>query len=337
MSDRAASTWWTLTTNTTLRGWQAPAIRSTASQQAPPQNIQARVQDLGYISGGLTGTAFDGRSNYNSLQVTVRKQFSHGFTMQAAYTWSKDLGDLTGSAANSGDPTNLAQQYGPVGFSRPQRLIINYAYDLPFGRHDGAAGYLLNGWNVSGVTTIQNGTPLTITDGGGGSIFGVTTSRAQMCPGATYASGSYSGRRGIAAGRRERRSRLHQRERLLYRGSAADRKRHGLWQRRNWHSARTGPVQLRRSLIKTTRIRERHTRSIPGGVLQLLQSPAVLQPGDSCGVDPGEFRADHHDVHGGPAGYTVRTEVQLLNRTFVKLQLDQPGFLPEGEGRAFAG
>jgi hypothetical protein len=157
------------------------------------QNLQARVLDLGYISGGLTGTAFDGKSNYNSLQITVRKQFSHGFTMQAAYTWSKDLGDLTANAANSGDPTNLAQQYGPVAFSRPQRVIINYAYDLPFGRHDGAAGYLLNGWNLSGVTTIQNGTPLTITDGAGGSIFGLATSRAQMCPGATYQSVVTSG------------------------------------------------------------------------------------------------------------------------------------------------
>ncbi len=36
-------------------------------------NIDARVQYLGYIAGGLTGTAFDGKSNYNSLQVTVRK------------------------------------------------------------------------------------------------------------------------------------------------------------------------------------------------------------------------------------------------------------------------
>jgi Carboxypeptidase regulatory-like domain/TonB dependent receptor-like, beta-barrel len=168
------------------------------------QNIQARVRDLGYISGGLTGTAFDGKSFYNSLQITVRKQFSHGFTMQGAYTWSKDLADLTGSAGNSGDPTNLAQQYGPVGFSRPQRLIINYAYDLPFGRHDGAAGYLLNGWNLSGVTTIQSGTPLTITDGGGGSIFGLSTSRAQMCPGATYATavtpGGVESRLGGASG-----------------------------------------------------------------------------------------------------------------------------------------
>jgi hypothetical protein len=157
------------------------------------QNVAARVQDLGYLSGGLTGTAFDGKSNYNSLQVTLRKQFSHGLTMQAAYTWSKDLGDLTLNAANSGDPTNLAQQYGPVGFSRPQRFIINYSYDLPLGKHDGAVGYLLNGWQWSGVTTIQDGTPLTITDANGATIYGVNTSRAEYCPGSTVNSAITSG------------------------------------------------------------------------------------------------------------------------------------------------
>jgi hypothetical protein len=161
-------------------------------------NVNARVQYLGYISGGLTGTAFDGRSNYNSLQVTARKQLSHGLTVQAAYTWSRDMGNMnstvaSASSGNSGDPTNLNQQYGQVYFSRPQRLILNYAYNLPLGTHQGIAGYLLNGWNWSGVTTIQGGTPLTITDATGGSIFGTTTSRAQMCPGATYGTAVTSG------------------------------------------------------------------------------------------------------------------------------------------------
>jgi hypothetical protein len=157
-------------------------------------NVDARVQYLGYISGGLTGTAFDGKSNYNSLQVTVRKQYSYGLTMQASYTFSKDLGDLTGNAGNSGDPTNLGQQYGPVGFSRPQRFIVNYAYDLPFGtNHQGLMKYLAEGWNLSGVTTVQDGTPLTFTDTKGGSIYGISTSRAEMCPGATYQSAITSG------------------------------------------------------------------------------------------------------------------------------------------------
>jgi Carboxypeptidase regulatory-like domain len=167
-------------------------------------NAELRVPYLGYTPPGVDETAFDGISNYNSLQVTLRKQFSHGFLMQASYTYSKDLSDiaaiLSGSGANSNLPTALAQQYGPVGFSHPQRFVINYSYDLPFGQHTGALGILANAWNVSGVTTVQDGTPLTITDQGGGTVYDqgtYDTARAQMCPGATYGSVATSG--GVAS------------------------------------------------------------------------------------------------------------------------------------------
>jgi len=156
-------------------------------------NVSLRVPYLGYQPVGLQGTAFDGISNYNSLQVTLRKQFSHGFLMQAAYTYSKDLADINyiaGAAeygANYNDPHNLGQQYGAVPYNRPQRLVVNYSYDLPFGTHQGAAGKLLGGWNVSGVTTVQDGTPMTITDPSAGTIYGTTAgSTAQLCPGQTY-------------------------------------------------------------------------------------------------------------------------------------------------------
>ena len=156
-------------------------------------NINLRVPYLGYTPVGLQGTAFDGTSNYNSLQVTLRKQFSHGLMMQAAYTWSKNLTDLGGTgtsieSANSNNPSNFSQQYGPTFFSRPQRFTVNYTYDLPLGEHHGPAGILLNGWTVAGVTTIQDGNPLTIMDAGAGSIYGGSaTARAQLCPGMTGA------------------------------------------------------------------------------------------------------------------------------------------------------
>ena len=54
-------------------------------------NVALRVPYVGYAPAGLQATAFDGISNYNSLQVTVRKQYSHGVTLQGAYTWSKSL------------------------------------------------------------------------------------------------------------------------------------------------------------------------------------------------------------------------------------------------------
>jgi hypothetical protein len=48
-------------------------------------------------------------------------------------------------------------------------------------------GTLINGWNLSGLTTVQDGTPLTITDGSGATIYGLQNSRAQMCSGMKYA------------------------------------------------------------------------------------------------------------------------------------------------------
>jgi hypothetical protein len=46
---------------------------------------------LGYSPTGMQITEFNGSSNYNSLQVTVRKQVTHGLSLQGAYTWSKAM------------------------------------------------------------------------------------------------------------------------------------------------------------------------------------------------------------------------------------------------------
>jgi hypothetical protein len=115
-------------------------------------------------------------------------------SLQASYTFSKNLTTLgAGDSSNSNDPLDQDQQYGPTGWNRPHRFIMNYQYELPFGTHQGAKGKLLSGWSVSGITTIQTGIPLTITDSQAGFIYGNTGGRAQMCEGATYASIPTSG------------------------------------------------------------------------------------------------------------------------------------------------
>jgi Carboxypeptidase regulatory-like domain len=141
-------------------------------------NTAFRVPVVGYEPIGLQSSDNNGYSNYNSLQVTVRHQFSHGLTFQSAYTWDKNLSDIF--YANTGDindalalrsPAGLngprTGQYGRVSFDRQQRLAINYSYDLPFG--SGTSGIeekLIKGWNVSGVTIAQSGDPLTFIDPG---------------------------------------------------------------------------------------------------------------------------------------------------------------------------
>jgi hypothetical protein len=185
-------------------------------------NVNLRVPYLGFAASGFQGTGFDGISNYNSLQATVRHTLSHGVSFQASYTWSKDLTDLVGYGANYNNASSLSQQYGQAYFNRPQRFVVNYSWDLPFGHPRGLVGKLVDGWNLSGVTVVQNGTPLTFTDGRSGSIFGVSgpistaptlntvtfgavnAGRAQLCPGATYGalttSGGVESRLGGASG-----------------------------------------------------------------------------------------------------------------------------------------
>ena len=167
------------------------------------KNAIYRVPYLGYAPLELQGTGYDLVYNYNSLQVTLRKRFSHGLAMQAAYTWNKDLTNISQDGqANLGNPSNIWSQYGPSGMVRPQRFVVNYTYDLPFGNHMGALGKLTTGWQLAGVTVIQGGVPLTITNTAGGTVYtgGAQAgtgeggnSPAQLCPGFTYSTMQTSG------------------------------------------------------------------------------------------------------------------------------------------------
>ena len=158
------------------------------------QNASARVPNLGFTPIGLQQNGFDGVYNYNSLQATVRRQFASGLGFQAAYTWSKNLSTIGYTAANLNNPMDMQQQYGPTPYSRPHRFVVSYQYALPFNA-SGAAGKFVEGWSVSGLTMAQQGNPLTIIDGRGGTIYsggppsnGVEkgASRAQLCPGVTH-------------------------------------------------------------------------------------------------------------------------------------------------------
>jgi hypothetical protein len=156
-------------------------------------NAAARVPYLGYLPNGFQQNGFDGVYNYNSMQVTVRKNLSHGLGFQAGYTFSKNMSTVAWDAANINLSTDMAQQYGQTPYSRPHRFVLNYQYELPF-KGKGIVNALVGGWTVSGLTTIQSGNVLTLFDNRGGGVYGTPgtgtvengLSRAQLCPGFTY-------------------------------------------------------------------------------------------------------------------------------------------------------
>ncbi len=149
------------------------------------QNVILRVPNLGI---NAQNPIFATKENYkfNSLQVTVRKQLSHGLQMQASYTWSRAF--ITQPFGINTAPY-LAHFYEPNNNYRPQRLVINYLWNLPTGHPKGALRHLVADWSLSGVTTIQGGQNLSITDTLGSIFFGgagLTGSTGNICPGKTY-------------------------------------------------------------------------------------------------------------------------------------------------------
>jgi len=102
-------------------------------------------------------------SSYHSLQISANRRMNHGLTFGLAYTWSKTMADnATDRSSASYDSFNRSLDKGPASFSRPQILGFNYVYDLPFySNQQGLVGHVLGGWEVSGLTSLVSGNPLT--------------------------------------------------------------------------------------------------------------------------------------------------------------------------------
>ncbi len=190
------------TTNTALLASATNPINGITDNTVA--NAGLRVPILGFAPNGLTSIESYGFSMYNGLQITVKRQISHGIQFQGAYTWGKNLTDVEGVGfnsvflggdGNSNDPNDRHQRWGPADFDRTQRFVLTYLWDIPHPHGEGFINRkLLSGWSFSGVTIFQSGLPVTITDPTGGTIFGsASTSRAELCPGSTQAQVATSG------------------------------------------------------------------------------------------------------------------------------------------------
>ncbi len=111
-----------------------------------------------------------GVSNYNGLEVDVRRQLSHGLQLRGVYTFASNLDN--GSAWNTSVsantpayvmyPGNPALDYGPAATNIRHAAAINGTWELPFSQAllaKPVAKQLLGGWSLSGIATLQSGFP----------------------------------------------------------------------------------------------------------------------------------------------------------------------------------
>ncbi len=145
--------------------------------------------------------ANDAYSHYNALQTTISRRWSAGY-FQAAYTWSRSTdATSTGNPAFNtafNDETTLNDSRGLSDFDRTHRLVISHVYNLPFfQRSSGFVHAALGGWEVSGITIFQSGTPFSIYDTASGTAFlgqgSTSTLTASLASGGSIANGYTTG------------------------------------------------------------------------------------------------------------------------------------------------
>jgi hypothetical protein len=128
--------------------------------------------------------AGDGRSNYNSWEIELQKRFSNGMLFDVNYAFARAFSYQAQASDPVANPL-WRYDYGPVA-AQPRHIFHwNYVYETPFGRDKrwGASAprvvnALIGGWQLSGIGTLQSGTPLTVTAGVGQSPTGASTNRA---------------------------------------------------------------------------------------------------------------------------------------------------------------
>ncbi|MBV9744209.1 MAG: hypothetical protein JO099_10620, partial [Acidobacteriia bacterium] len=120
-------------------------------------------------------------SNYNGLVLTGKYQGRRGIFLQASYTYGKSLDNSSSWSVPSSpnnqpngvaDPRNLALERGPSNFDIRHRAVVYYIIDVPVGPGHSLLGWkngfnraIFGGWQASGITTVQSGSPFTVYNG----------------------------------------------------------------------------------------------------------------------------------------------------------------------------
>jgi hypothetical protein len=111
----------------------------------------------------------------------VNKKLRHGLAFQAAYTWSKNLDYTSGTGGLSSldlgflsnDSTNPAQARGLNDFDRTHRFVTSAVYTAPsLDAGPRALRAALSKWQLSAISVLQSGTPITVVDSSAGSVYG---------------------------------------------------------------------------------------------------------------------------------------------------------------------
>jgi hypothetical protein len=117
-----------------------------------------------------------GGSHYDSMQTTLDRRFSQGFSLQMAYTWSKAIGAVPQENSDQSPSIQLFEYYylnrARLGIDRPHNFHLSAINELPFGKGrkwlngGGVASAIAGGWQINAIFSRQSGVPFSATASG---------------------------------------------------------------------------------------------------------------------------------------------------------------------------
>ncbi|AFL88439.1 putative collagen-binding protein [Terriglobus roseus DSM 18391] len=144
--------------------------------------VNPLVSNLAYFTN--TGTA-----NNNQLLAGLRKQMSHGFSIDASFQWAKTMDQ--GSSPYYTDPYsfNPSLAYGRSDYNFGKAAKVFGMWQPRFFKGHGFAHSIADGWTVSGIYNFHTGFPFTPTyNVPGGNLYYGTSGYTTLRP--TFYSGT---------------------------------------------------------------------------------------------------------------------------------------------------
>ena len=144
------------------RNINQPLAAGAAQVLAGTANVNQVRPYLGYSA--INEYYNEGNSNYNSLQASLRTDSFHGLTLQASYTYSHAIDDVSGDVPGNAHQDAYATflERGNSDYDRTQMLILSYIYSIPVPSSQKFVRAILGNWQLSGISTFETGTPLNI-------------------------------------------------------------------------------------------------------------------------------------------------------------------------------
>lgn len=141
-------------------GYQGSRSRDIFFHENPNAAPAAAGLTLNPQIGGGDYWGVSGWGNYNALLTEVNHKFSHQFTADAQFTWSKSMDTSSGPYFEQPYVYNLNLDYGPSDYNFGKALKLYGVYQPVLFHGDNAwMEKVFGGWSISGFFIIHGGFP----------------------------------------------------------------------------------------------------------------------------------------------------------------------------------